>query len=62
MSWKSPREARKKAFDYAKENNTVSPKELAEKFGITKSEATVIIGYLTFGNFEEFMNRVKKDK
>jgi predicted HTH transcriptional regulator len=62
MSWKSNRKALKKAFDYAKENKTVSPKELAEKFGITKSESTVIIGYLTFGKFDEFMKLVKKDK
>jgi predicted HTH transcriptional regulator len=62
MSWKSNREALKKAFDYAKENKTVSPRELAEKFGITKSESTVIIGYLTFDRFDEFVKLEEKDR
>ena len=59
MSWKSPREDLKKAFDYAKENKTVQPKELAEKFGITKSEATVIIEWFSWDRFAELL-RVKK--
>jgi len=61
VSWTSKLENLKKAFDYAKEHKTVSPEELAEKFRITRRESTVIIGYLTFDRFDEFMKLVKKD-
>lgn len=60
MGWRSNREVLKKAFDYAKENKAVSPKELAEKFGITEGESTIIIEYLTFGRFDNFYQPSEK--
>ena len=38
MSWKSNFKDLEKAFNYAKERKTVSPEELAKKFGITRGE------------------------
>ena len=60
MGWKSDREVLRKAFDYAKENKTVSPKELSEKFAITEGESTIIIEYLSFGRFDAFYEPSKK--
>ena len=63
MSWKSPRDALKKAFDYAKENKAVTPDELTKKFGITKSESIIIIEWLFFGQTGvSRMSEMAKDK
>jgi len=63
MSWKSNREALKKAFDYTRENRTVTPKELAKKFGITRGESVIIIEWLFFGQTRSSrMSEMAKDK
>lgn len=61
MSWKSNREVLRKAFDYTKEHKTVSPEELAKKFGITRGEGVIIIEWLSWDKFAESI-RKEKDK
>jgi bifunctional DNA-binding transcriptional regulator/antitoxin component of YhaV-PrlF toxin-antitoxin module len=49
MSWKSSFKDLERAFNYSREHKTVSPEELAKKFGITEGESVIIIEWLWFG-------------
>jgi hypothetical protein len=57
MSWKSSFKDLEKAFNYAKEHKTVSPEELAKKFGITKGESAIIIEWFTWERFAESIRK-----